>query len=189
MDDVYFINNLEQLKVLCDPFRITILWALDEKPKTGKMLADEFNISPSKVRYHLKELEHVNLVKIVDTSVKNGIVQNFYQPIAKTISIEKMLPVINGRSLDFYPVFEKNAQLALDRSKKYLKHMSEEDSLSTIQITDLVSLSEQNYKFLKNKIKEIYHFLMTHQDLDGKMYHVNISMFSVSRNKDKREDD
>ncbi|WP_236841093.1 helix-turn-helix domain-containing protein [Brevibacillus formosus] len=42
---------------------------------TGKQLA---TLSPSKVHYHLKELESHGFVEVVRTEEKNGIVQKFY---------------------------------------------------------------------------------------------------------------
>ena len=44
---------------------------------------------PSKVHYHVKELERIGVVEIVNTKEKAGIVEKFYLPTADTFKVEK----------------------------------------------------------------------------------------------------
>ena len=50
---------------------------LCERPYTGQLLSEKFGISRAKIHYHLKELEKNDLIEIVYTEEKNGIVQSF----------------------------------------------------------------------------------------------------------------
>ncbi|MBJ3791900.1 ArsR family transcriptional regulator, partial [Bacillus sp. OA1] len=43
----------------------------------------KFGISRAKIHYHLKELEKNSLIEIVYTEEKNGIIQKFYQSVAR----------------------------------------------------------------------------------------------------------
>lgn len=36
MEDIFYVDDLNQLKALSDPFKVKILWEIDEVPKTGK---------------------------------------------------------------------------------------------------------------------------------------------------------
>ena len=96
MELKYEIETYEQLRAISDPLRVNILIYLMENAYTGKQLGELLDLSPSKVHYHLKELENVGLVKVVDTKLKNGIVQKFYKSVAYSYYInDKLLPHMN----------------------------------------------------------------------------------------------
>lgn len=163
MNDVYYIQDLEQLKVFSDPFRVKILWEMDITPKTGKMLADQFNIPPSKMRYHLTELERVGLIVLVKTELKNGIQQKFFQPIAKTISLEKISRVLNGVDrVMFEDTLKESAYNSLSTTIEHFQNLNK-ISNHIIQVTSDIYVSEENYHILRNKIKSIYEFMKENQ--------------------------
>ncbi|MFC0522833.1 helix-turn-helix domain-containing protein [Pontibacillus salicampi] len=83
MKDIKLLTTHEQLKALADPFRADLLLRLMEKPKTGQQLSEVFNLSRARIHYHLKELEKNDLIEIVHKEEKNGIVQKFYQAMAR----------------------------------------------------------------------------------------------------------
>ncbi|EEL70101.1 Transcriptional regulator, ArsR [Bacillus mycoides] len=60
-----------------------MMMRLCERPYTGQLLSEKFGISRAKIHYHLKELEKNGFIEIVYTEEKNGIVQKFYQSVAK----------------------------------------------------------------------------------------------------------
>lgn len=91
MKDKMRIENYEQLKAISDPLRVKIMSFLLEEPYTGKQLGELLETSPSKIHYHLKELENVGLIEVIKTEVKNGIVQKFYKSVAYTIEIDDHL--------------------------------------------------------------------------------------------------
>ena len=82
MKDIKLLTTHEQLKALSDPFKCELLLRLMEKPQTGQQLSEVFELSRARVHYHLKELEKNDLVSIVRTEEKNGIIQKFYQATA-----------------------------------------------------------------------------------------------------------
>lgn len=93
MKRYFVIDSPEQLKALSDPLRIRILTTIIIKEATGKQLADEFEMSASKIHYHLRELENNELVEIVRTEEKNGILQKFYRAVALDYVVsERLLP-------------------------------------------------------------------------------------------------
>ncbi|OUB73229.1 ArsR family transcriptional regulator [Bacillus thuringiensis serovar zhaodongensis] len=83
MKPVLTLTTYSQLKALSDPLRAEMMIRLCERPYTGQLLSERFGISRAKIHYHLKELEKNGLIEIVYTEEKNGIVQKFYQSVAK----------------------------------------------------------------------------------------------------------
>ncbi|GAA0498760.1 ArsR family transcriptional regulator [Salinibacillus aidingensis] len=83
MEQFKIINEYEQLKILGDPFRSKLIMRLIEKPYTGQQLSEIFDLSRARVHYHLRELEKNGFIKIIKKEEKNGIIQKFYQSVAK----------------------------------------------------------------------------------------------------------
>lgn len=77
------IKDLNQLKILSDPFRAQLMMSLIEKPYTGQQLAEKINLSRARIHYHLRELEKNHLIELVRTEEINGIVQKFYRSVAQ----------------------------------------------------------------------------------------------------------
>lgn len=77
------LTTYSQLKAISDPLRAEMMMRLCERPYTGQLLSEKFGISRAKIHYHLKELEKNGFIEIVYTEEKNGIVQKFYQSVAK----------------------------------------------------------------------------------------------------------
>ncbi|KEO82434.1 transcriptional regulator [Tumebacillus flagellatus] len=85
----YIVKSFDQLKVLSNNFRVRILNLYDDwEPRTNKQIADALQLPPSKVHYHVRELERVGLLQLVETRQSGGVVEKFYLPIAMSISIE-----------------------------------------------------------------------------------------------------
>lgn len=83
MKEIHYIENIDELKVISDSFRVGILVNLGINPQSGQELAEKMNVSRSKVHYHLKELEKHGFIEVVKREIVNGIVQKFYLPVAK----------------------------------------------------------------------------------------------------------
>ncbi len=91
MEQFKIIDQYEQLKSLGDPFRSKIMMRLIEKPYTGQQLSEIFELSRARIHYHLKELEKNGFIRVVKKEEKNGIIQKFYQSVAKGFIISSEL--------------------------------------------------------------------------------------------------
>jgi DNA-binding transcriptional ArsR family regulator len=87
----YEIENVEQLRAVADMLRLRIIELLQKKPMTVTQLGEELGEAPAKVHYHVRELEKVGLLRLVARREKGGILEKYYQPIAREISVEKSL--------------------------------------------------------------------------------------------------
>lgn len=182
MNDFFYITDLEQLRVFSDPLRVKILWSFNGHEKTGKMLADEFNMAPPKIRYHLTELERVGLVKVVRTELKNGIQQKFYLPVAEKFSLEKVSSLLNGENFsNLDDVLKENAFCALEEMRRNLAEASFEKH-ELLQISYKVSLTRQEKKELAEKLTEIYEFVQQKSNRTAEStqnYYINLTMFPI----------
>lgn len=91
MLESYEIETVEQLRAIADMLRLRIIDLLQEHPMTVTQLGDILGIAPAKVHYHVRELEKVGLLHLVETREKGGILEKYYQPVAKDISVAKSL--------------------------------------------------------------------------------------------------
>lgn len=92
MLESYTINDIKQLKALSHASRVKILSSLADKPMTAKQLADQFGEEPAKTSYHVKQLLKVGLVELMFTrETQNGIVEKYYQAIAKEFQTDPYL--------------------------------------------------------------------------------------------------
>jgi DNA-binding transcriptional ArsR family regulator len=87
----YEIENIEQLRAVADMLRLRLIELLQKKPMTVTQLGEEMGQAPAKVHYHVRELEKVGLLRLVEGREKGGILEKYYQPIAREISVEKSL--------------------------------------------------------------------------------------------------
>jgi DNA-binding transcriptional ArsR family regulator len=95
MKRYFVIADYDTLRILNDPLRMQLLGLLIAQEATGKQLADLLHLSPSRVHYHLKELQQRNVVEIVRTQEKNGIVQKFFRAVAFDYLVdEALLPTL-----------------------------------------------------------------------------------------------
>jgi DNA-binding transcriptional ArsR family regulator len=75
------IEDVATLKALADPIRMAILELAMAEPSrtwTAKEFASIVGISPTKIYYHLNQLESHDLVQVRDTRVVNGIIEKQY---------------------------------------------------------------------------------------------------------------
>lgn len=83
MQDVFYIDDLEQAIALLKPLRIEIVRRLDD-PHTCPELAEFFGETPQKIYYHIKALETAGLVDKVDERRVRGVVEGYYQARARS---------------------------------------------------------------------------------------------------------
>lgn len=83
MQDVLYIEDLEQAVTLLKPQRLEILRRLDEA-RTCPELADFFDETPQRIYYHVKALESAGLVAKVAERRVRGAVEGYYQAAARS---------------------------------------------------------------------------------------------------------
>lgn len=87
MHDSLVLKDLQQIKSVSDPLRVKVLEILIEREATVKQVADLLGQSSAKMHYHIKELEKQNVIKLVQTVEKGGILEKYYRAVAKSFYI------------------------------------------------------------------------------------------------------
>lgn len=166
------IETYNQLKALSDPLRAEIMMCVVERPYTGQQLSETLTIPRGKVHYHLKDLEKNNLIEIVKTEEKNGIMQKFYQAVAGGFTIsEELLP----HNKEIVQTTKQLMYSILDRAKRRVdsapKHAFKEKNIDkhpkeSGYITTNAEIEATEEQFLEWKRK--YYALLEELDAMGK---------------------
>lgn len=130
MDPLRRIQNFDQLKILADTRRLTILRLLMAEAMTLSQIGQVIGEHPAHVRHHLKQLERAGLVEMVDTRVVRGFVEKYYRARARAFLLQELiLPVGASRVPGHGIAGESNAiailgshDLALEALVEYLGH-------------------------------------------------------------------
>ncbi len=80
-----------QLKAVSDPPRLNIIERIANEALTVRQVAARLGQPPTRLYYHVAELEKAGLVSLVDTRVKSGIVEKYYRTSAGHITIDHKL--------------------------------------------------------------------------------------------------
>src|SRR5215831_8485479 len=83
MQEMLYIENVEQAVALLKPRRLEILKQLGE-PHSCLELAELLEDTPQKIYYHVKALEQAGLVEKVSERRIRGILEGFYQARARS---------------------------------------------------------------------------------------------------------
>ncbi|KAA0546635.1 helix-turn-helix transcriptional regulator [Bacillus sp. BGMRC 2118] len=111
----YEVTTFEQAKVLSNDLRMKILSLFhDDKSRTAKQIADQLEMSASKIHYHVRELVKVGLLVLTETKENAGIVEKYYLPIAKDIRIR--LSQIEGEGIH---LLHEQSQIINNTLKEY----------------------------------------------------------------------
>ena len=92
LDEVRYVKDLETLRMLADPLRLSILSAFrsgENAPSlTVKELADRLGEGQTKLYRHVKLLEDADLIFVTGTRLVSGILEKRYRPTYRTLQID-----------------------------------------------------------------------------------------------------
>jgi DNA-binding transcriptional ArsR family regulator len=83
MQDVLYIEEVDQAAALLKPQRIEMLKLMDQ-PRTCRDLGEIFGDTPQKIYYHIKALQNAGLVEQVGERRVRGTVEGSYQARARS---------------------------------------------------------------------------------------------------------
>jgi molybdate-binding protein len=91
MQSIEQLHSFDQIKILADPRRLTILRRLMAGPATLTQLGQMMGEHPAWVRHHLKQLELAGLIELVSTQMGAGFVEKFYQARAQAFILQQTI--------------------------------------------------------------------------------------------------
>jgi hypothetical protein len=89
------LSSPNEIRVYSNPFRLKILslFSPDRVPMNVKQMSVKLGEIPSRVHYHVKELEKINVLEIVETREKSGILEKYYLPTAESFIIDNIIKI------------------------------------------------------------------------------------------------
>jgi DNA-binding transcriptional ArsR family regulator len=91
MVDVYYIENITQVRAIAEPTRWHILDLLVVRPMTGSQLARALHIPRTRAHYHLNILKEVGLVALEREQLNGGMVEKYYRAAARQFRTDHLV--------------------------------------------------------------------------------------------------
>jgi putative molybdopterin biosynthesis protein len=85
------LQSFSDIKTLSDPRRLAIVQLLMATPATLTQLGQSLDLSPARVRHHLKILEASGFVELVETRAVRGFTAKYYQATAQAYFINNVV--------------------------------------------------------------------------------------------------
>lgn len=123
--EVKELKTAAEIKIYSDPYRLKILSTFMKlgRPATSKEVADAMGEVPAKVYYHVKKLESIGLIHIVETREINGIVAKYYKPFSGEVRL-KQSEIEPALKKVYLSETQKLIQEMYDQNKqKFLSHI------------------------------------------------------------------
>ncbi len=77
------------LRVLSDPARSFIVYSLIDHAKTVKMLGAEMQCPPTRLYYHVQQLEKHGLIRVERSRLVSGILEKHYRAVARDFPLDR----------------------------------------------------------------------------------------------------
>lgn len=125
MDDlppIYEIQTVEQLRVIADSLRIRIFDELARRPMTVTQVGEALGMAPPRIHYHVREMERLGLVRLVQTRERGGILEKYYRAVARNLKAPPQLfqnfPVgeVTGAMAEFFTTMTREFLAATARA-------------------------------------------------------------------------
>ena len=91
MKERYKINSLEQVRLLSDPFKLSILQAFAEEERTTKEVAETLKQPITKLYRHVDALHDAGLLEITQEKQKRGTVERHFRAVGKRFEADQSL--------------------------------------------------------------------------------------------------
>lgn len=159
------ITKPQEIKVISDPFRMKIisLFSINKEPLTVKQMADKLVEVPSRVHYHVKMLEKIEVMEIVETKEKSGIVEKYYLPTAEEFKIDNAIKtskndIYEEEQDDVLGIVLKNLKVNTDIYRKNVKEGDDDGRLFSdiegyLTPAETRELHDMCVEYIKSKTK------------------------------------
>lgn len=96
MKEIYKIRDLEQVRLLADPFKLQLLQAFAEAPKATKQVAAELGERVTKLYRHVDALHDSGLLEVVEEKQKRGTIERTFRAVARRFEADHSLFASDG---------------------------------------------------------------------------------------------
>jgi DNA-binding transcriptional ArsR family regulator len=168
IDEVFQLTTLDQVHTMADPLRVRILERLVREPMTVKMLGTDLGEPPAKVHYHVRELERVGVIRLVETREKGGVLEKYFRAVARDFTIMNDV-LYNSNPDELAAVVDEYVQVVQRGLSAALSHYHEHpDQHEPLTISsETVWATPEEFRALVAKLSEMTRFYQTPRHVDG----------------------
>jgi transposase-like protein len=94
--EVFKISDLDQIRLLSDPFKLQLVQAFAEGAKTTKQVAKELGESVTKLYRHVDALQDAGLLVVASEQKKRGTVERTFRAVAERFEADHALFADDG---------------------------------------------------------------------------------------------
>jgi DNA-binding transcriptional ArsR family regulator len=168
VDEVFQLTTLDQVRTMADPLRVRILDRLVHAPMTVKMLGTDLGEPPAKVHYHVRELERIGVIHLVETREKGGVLEKYYRAVARTFTVMKDV-LSNSKSDELSAVVDEYLQVVQRGLSAALSRYQEHPDRNVPLMASISSVwaTADEFRALVTKLNEVIESYETPRHLDG----------------------
>jgi len=166
-------------KSLFNYHRARILQVIKDEEKTVKEIAELLNEKPSRLYYHVNQLEELGLIEVVSEKKVNNLTQKYYLATeAAGMLNEYTFSHENANQNSEYILYQLKAfsDMAISRIESNLEENNQETVNSEASIVS-VQLTKDEWKEVNKKIRDIVSRKRKHTDND-EVHNVNYIIMS-----------
>jgi DNA-binding transcriptional ArsR family regulator len=168
IEEVFPLTTLDQVRTMADPLRVRILERLVREPMTVKMLGTDLGEPPAKVHYHVRELERVRAIRLVETREKGGVLEKYYRAVARTFRVMRDV-LYNSKPDELSAIVDEYSQVVqrgLSAAlSSYREHPDRDEPLTISNGT--VWATAEEFRALIAKLDEVVESYQAPKHLDG----------------------
>ena len=137
MNKIERLDSLNQINTLSDPKRLAILRMLMEQPRTVSQIGRELGEYPAGIRYHIKKLEQVDLVELIEVKISAGFCEKYYSAKSQAILLESViLPLSDKKTI----VFMGSHDLAFEKLTAEFEKLNSDTTILSMTVGSLDGL-------------------------------------------------
>ena len=91
MEEIYRVQELEQLQLLSDPLKLRLIQSFAEGPRTVGQVADELGENVTRLYRHVDALFDAGLLEIIREVKKRGTIERTFCAVARRFEVDRAL--------------------------------------------------------------------------------------------------
>jgi hypothetical protein len=177
-----------KLRVLSDPLRSFVVYSLVPQAKTVKQLAAELGCPPTRLYYHMQQLEKHGLVFVEDTRIVSGIVEKHYRAVARELQLDRR--AFTARGMTDRSRVEALLGFVFDQTRVEIQRQIDGGTLdlgktapepgSLMAYRNVLKLDAEHAAQLYARLKALwdeYDALAKAPDADGRFYAFTVALY------------
>ena len=187
---IHIVDTLEALRVLSDPRKLQIIEAVRHDALTASQIAKRLGEKPTKLYYHVAELERHQLIRVAETRQKGNLVEKYYRPAADVYKVDKALFEKGPEALG---AFYTTVTGMLDGTTAHLKRaidsgrVTEKEAAAATRVIVRSRLSASDAAEFQLRLREVIHEFIGKRSTDDAQVPIALSLLVYTERPEDEE--